>query len=240
MTLRRNTRLSIAVMAAVMVATTACTSGTTGEPSPSTDNASAEASPAFPSESVPPGVEKDSVLDLNSTKDMTGVVTTVSFADSPYAAHLPDICTFIPQKTMQQLGVETKKRGFRGTQLVSQACTMFKFDEAGNISYSVTINFFTNNITELTEPGSVVLQNRDVRLTDKISATVSKLPATSPGDPTFRESCQTSWGTFFGSINVDFRTSSPERLDPCSQSVEAATKIVSLMPKSPSQMRPAP
>lgn len=237
--LRRNTRLSSAVLAAVVVATTACTSETTGEPTPTSASASAGASPAFPSESVPPGVEKDSVLDLNSTKDMTGVVTTVPFGESPYAAHLPDICTLVPATVMEELGVTTKKRGFRGTQLVVQGCNMQHLD-TGDVTYNVTVGFYTNNLSEISAPGKAVIQRNGVKISSKISGRTSKLPPTEPGDPTFREQCGTAWGTFFGAIVVNYRTSKPESVDPCSKSESAARIIAPYMPKSPSEMRPTP
>lgn len=237
--LRRNTRLAIAVMATVMVATTACTSGTTGEPSPSSASASVEASPAFPLESVPPSVEKDSVLDLNSTKDMTGVVTTVPFGESPYAAHLPDICTFIPESAMKQLGVESKKRGFRGTQLISQVCSLFHF-ESGKVAYGVAVNFYTNNIRELLNPEIAVTLRKDVSISPRVRGVVNKLNQSGPDDTNFKQECGTAWGTFFGGIVVRYKTSTPQSVDPCARSVDAARAIVDFMPKSPSQMRPAP
>jgi len=237
-TLRRNTRLSIAVLAAIMAATTACTSGTTGDPAPSSASASAEASPAFPSESVPPGVEKDSVLDLNSTKDMTGVVTTVPIDKSPYPAHLPDICTLIPQSVMNQLGVNNKKRGFRGTQLISQACNMQHLD-AGNVTYSITINFYTNNYEEITKPSKSETLRRNIPIYRGIMASSNKLPRTGPDDTTYTEECGTAWGTFFGAIVVRYDTVTPESTDPCASAVDASRIIAPFMPKSPSEMRPA-
>lgn len=236
--LRRNTRLLIAVLATVMVATTACTSGTTGDPAPNTAIASAQTSPAFPSESVPPGVEKDSVLDLNSTKDMTGVVTTVPINKSPYLDHLPDICALIPQTAMKQLGVETRKLGFRGTQLISQVCAMQHLNE-GSIASSVAVNFYTNSYQELTAPDISQTLERNIPIYKNVLGSLNKLPESGPDNTTYKQECGTAWGTFFGGIVVRYRTSTPETVDPCARSVKAARIIAPYMPKSPSEMRPA-
>ncbi|WP_188493352.1 hypothetical protein [Williamsia phyllosphaerae] len=221
-----------------MAATTACTSGTTGDPAPNTAIASAQTSPAFPSESVPPGVKKDSVLDLNSTKDMTGVVTTVPFGESPYAAHLPDICTFVPREVMERLRVDNKRRGFTGTQLVSQACIMLR-SAAGFVQANLTVNFYTSNISEVLASDVAVVLEKDIRISAEISGTSKKLPPSGPEDSTFEEECGTAWGTFFGAIVVNYRTRNPDEDDPCAGSINAAKIIAPAMPKSPSQMRPA-
>ena len=238
-TLRHTTPLSITVLAAVIATASACTSQTAGEPTAGSASATGDNSPAFPSESVPPGVQKDSVLDLNSTKDMTGVATTVSFADSPYAAHLPDICTYIPDSVMQQLGVQTKKRGFRGTQLVTQSCVMLK---RGSIktNYSVTVNFYTNNFAEISNPARTNTFQTGVQIGPKVVAATQRLKPLGPDDLAVENVCGTAWGTFFGSIVVNYRASDPPDPQPCSQSIAAAKLIVPLMPRSPSQMRPAP
>ena len=61
-----------AIAVCVGLAASACSSGSTA--GVESASSSASASPAVPVESRPPGVQKDSVQDLNSTKDMTGVV----------------------------------------------------------------------------------------------------------------------------------------------------------------------
>jgi len=90
---------------------------------------------------VAAGVQKDSVLDLNSTKDMTGVVTTVPIGESPYDKNMPDICGFITQAAMGQLDLATKKKGFSGSPLVAQSCAL---QPAASFSsnYVLSLNIF--------------------------------------------------------------------------------------------------
>ncbi|MGU3292770.1 hypothetical protein [Williamsia sp. M5A3_1d] len=240
MTSRRTARLATIGLAGLLATITACSSATTTNDASSSSSADAAASsPAFPSESVPPGVQKDSVLDLNSTKDMTGVVTTVSGPESPYIDHLPDICGLVPDTAMQQLGVQNKSRGFRGTQLVTQSCVMQHLD-SGNVTYSVTPSFYVSNFSQITTPDVAVIQQRGIKLTDKITAITTKLPPYGPDDSTFREECGAAWGTFFGSINVNYRTKTPATDDPCEGAIRAARILAPNMPKSPSEMRAAP
>lgn len=226
-----------AIAVCVGLAASACSSGSTA--GVETASSSASASPAFPVESLPPGVEKDSVQDLNSTKDMTGVVTTVPFGQSPYAAHLPDVCDFVPENYLSQFGLLSKKRGFKGTQLVVQSCVM-QGPGASGPDYSSSVSFYTNNIDEILEPSKVELLQKDVKLSSRVSGFVEKDRPFGPDDTASIRTCGTAWGTFFGAIVVDFRSDTPSIPDPCAKSLDAAKFLVDGMPKSPSQMRAAP
>ncbi|MCP2160787.1 hypothetical protein LX12_001974 [Williamsia serinedens] len=226
-----------AIAVCVGLAASACGSGSTA--GVETASSSASASPAFPVESLPPGVQKDSVFDLNSTKDMTGVVTTVPFGQSPYAAHLPDVCNFVPQTLMDRFGFEGKRRGFRGTQLVAQACNLQHQGADGLPDYSATIGFYTNNISEVLRTDRVSILRRDVTLSPSVSATLNRLIPASSEDLTALQTCSASWGTFFGAISVSFRYFAEPPRDSCNEAVAAAKLFVSSAPKSPSQMRAA-
>lgn len=225
-----------AIAVCVGLAASACSSGSTA--GVDSASSSASASPAFPVESLPPGVQKDSVQDLNSTKDMTGVVTTVAGTDSLYVDYLPDICNFVPADVMSKLDVQNKRLGFRGNRLVSQVCSLQHYD-SGLITFSIAVNFYVNNFMEITQPSRAVIQRRGVQIVPGVSGDVIKLPESGPDDATFRQECGTAWGTFFGSIVVRFRNDADAPgIDACARSVQAAQSIAPSMPKSPSQMRP--
>lgn len=226
-----------AIAVCVGLAASACSSGSTAGVDAASSSASA--SPAFPVESLPPGVQKDSVQDLNSTKNMTGVVTTLPANQSPYIDHLPDVCSFVDSDQMRRLNLRTKKLAFKGTRLVGQACSLQGFDASGNLQATILLGFYTDNIQQITAPERAVVIALDVPITQNISGIKSKLPPTSPDDPTFMDSCSTSWGTFFGAITVDFNRGEGSSVDPCSASTDAARVLVGTMPRSPSQMRPA-
>lgn len=226
-----------AIAVCVGLAASACSSGSTA--GVETASSSASASPAFPVESLPPGVQKDSVEDLNSTKDMTGVVTTVPFGESPYAAHLPDVCQFIPNSVSTKFGMSVKRKAFRGTQLVVQTCDMQQLSPEGEVQSSITVSYYINTIQDILNPSKAEVVTPQVQLTDKVVGTVNRSIPSSPDDATSLESCGTAWGTFFGAILVIFRYFDQQNPSACEKSVEAARLIAPAAPRSPSQMRPS-
>lgn len=167
---------------------------------------------------------------------MTGIETTVPANQSPYTDHLPDICTLITPAAMQKLGMETKTRGFNGARLLTQAC-ITKSTENGDLVRAVSVDFYINNIKELTNPATVIAQGPPVAIDSKIRARIVKLAATGQDDPTYKYTCLAAWGTFFGSIGINYRVAENSGSDPCKDAVAAARIIAPLMPKSPSQMR---
>jgi hypothetical protein len=219
---------------------TACSSGSPGPLAADVSASSAPSSPGYVVESTPPGTPKDSVLDLNSTKDMTGVETTVTYNDSPYLDHFPDICTLIPDSLLPRLGAISKRRGFTGTQLQSQACSLLATrDQTGMSTGTITVNFFINNIQEQQDPETVTTIAKGVRVNEKITAVLTRLNPIRQGDTSNLTECQLTWGTFFGSIGVDYIAETPGQ-DPCQRATDVGRVIAPYMPKSPSQMRPAP
>lgn len=226
-----------AIAVCVGLAASACSAGSTA--GVESASSSASASPAFPIESLPPGVQKDSVQDLNSTKDMTGVVTTIPIGQSPYVRHLPDVCGFVSPQLMQKFGLVSKRKGYSGQDLIVQSCTMQALDNEGLASSTVTISFFTNNIAEISNPSKTALVKPNVRISDKVVGQIRKpVPATSD-DQTALQTCDTSWGTFFGAIIVSYRSLANPQSDLCGNSLEAAKLFASSAPRSPSQMRPS-
>lgn len=227
-----------AIAVCVGLAASACSSGSTA--GVESASSSASASPAFPVESLPPGVQKDSVQDLNSTKDMTGVVTTVPAGQSPYIDYLPDVCDFIPDSLLKRFGLSGKTKGFKGTRLVVQSCTMQGLDARGLASKSVTVSYYINNISEVLEPSKNQIIMPRVQLSDRVFASVKRMIPSGPEDEVTRETCGTAWGTFFGAIVVNFRQYD-EGTNPvqCQMSLAAARLVAPSSPRSPSQMRPS-
>lgn len=226
-----------AIAVCVGLVASACSSGSTAGVDAASSSASA--SPAFPVESLPQGVQKDSVEDLNSTKDMTGVVTTVPFGQSPYAAHLPDVCGFVPAALTEKFGFTSRRKGFTGTQLVAQACNFQHFDPSGSPDYTMTVGFYTNNIQELLRPDRVIILQSGIRISPRVTASLNRLIPAGSDDLTALQTCSTSWGTFFGAATVSFRFLAEPPVDSCQQSLEAAKIFAPSAPKSPSQMRPS-
>lgn len=216
----------VSVLAATMLTVSACGSGG-GSAEPA-----ASSSASIQSASVAPGVEKDSVLDLNSTKDMTGVVTTVPIGKSPYDKNMPDICNFITPAAMTKLGVDSKEKGFNSSPLVTQTCTL---TAAMNNDFLISAVIYVNNIEEHLSVPSFKGDSREVtplysnvkayKLTDRV--------ATRPGGP---YTCEVAWGTFYGTAAVRFNDDKSDA-GLCDRAFTAAQTIAPLMPKSPSQMR---
>lgn len=112
--------------------------------------------------------------------------------------------------------------------------------DGGDIPFSITVNFFTNNISEITKPSKSITVSRDLRVSNKVTASTIKIKPSRPDDETLKIDCGTAWGTFFGAIVVNFSLDHPSNIDPCQRSFEAAMILAPHMPKSPSEMRPAP
>ncbi|MCX6470064.1 MAG: hypothetical protein NTW76_12225 [Corynebacteriales bacterium] len=220
----------VSVLAATVMTVSACSSGG-GSAEPA-----ASSSARIQSASVAPGVEKDSVLDLNSTKDMTGVVTTVPIGKSPYDKNMPDICNFITPAAMTELGVETKKKGFYGSPLVYQAC-LLRPAASFTTEFTLGAGIFVNNIQEHLGAPSLrdALIRSGVSIAPKVEAYELRDRATNKtGGP---YSCEVAWGTFYGTASINIIDDNSEE-GICDRTVAAAKILQPLLPKSPSQMRP--
>ncbi|MGZ8178603.1 hypothetical protein ACXVUM_11795 [Williamsia sp. SKLECPSW1] len=174
---------------------------------------------------------------------MTGVVTTVSFADSPYAAHLPDLCEKVTPAIMRELSVASKKKGFTGSELVAQTCALSGTTPGFDIPpFTTGTVIVINNIQEvLAKPGNEIIRSR-VQLGQGVAGTVFKQTAVdlpTPGNPI--QSCRIAWGTFFGAASVIFTINDVNyAADPCERAVAAAKILLGAFPKSPSEMRATP
>lgn len=217
----------VSVLAATVMTASACSSGG-GSAEPA-----ASSSASIQSASVAPGVEKDSVLDLNSTKDMTGVITTVPIGKSPYDKNMPDICNFITPQVMSELGYDAKKKGFDGSPLVYQNCALTRSTSTDII---LGVGIFVNNIKEHLSAPSL---RRATPGTTRIFANVDayQLRDTGTNDVGGPYSCEIAWGAFYGTATVQITDyKSEDRI--CDRALAAARILGPLLPKSPSQMRP--
>ncbi len=218
----------VGVIAATVLASSACDSdgGGSGPAAPSSSSNESSAS-------VAAGVEKDSVLDLNSTKDMTGVVTTVPIGKSPYDKNMPDICGFITQGAMGKLGVVAKQKGFYGSPLVYQSCIL-RPPPSFTVDFSISAEIYVNNLQEhLSVPNLKKVQPEPTKLFENVSA--YKLRDSNVDGLT--NLCQLAWGTFYGTAVVTL-TDEKSSTNICERTLDAAKVLGPLMPKSPSQMRP--
>ncbi|MCX6469956.1 MAG: hypothetical protein NTW76_11675 [Corynebacteriales bacterium] len=215
----------VSVLAATMLAVSACSSGG-GSAEPA-----ASSSASIQSASVAPGVEKDSVLDLNSTKDMTGVVTTVPIGKSPYDKNMPDICNFITPEAMSRLGVASKDKGFSGSPLVAQNCSM---SPSANNDIFISAEIYVNNLQEhLSRPNLVKEQPNPLAIARGTNAYI----LTDRNYSGMTNVCEVAWGTFYGTAAVSL-TDNLSAANICQRAINDAKIIAPLMPKSPSEMRP--
>ncbi|WP_150116592.1 hypothetical protein [Williamsia herbipolensis] len=235
-TLTRNIGVSALGLVAVLGIAACSSDGTDNAPVASLSNPSPSSVAA--SASVPAGVEKDSVLDLNSTKDMTGVVTTVPINKSPYIDHLPDICQFIPDSVVQQLGATRKKKGFTGTRLITQGCVIQP--PLGELTFSINAAIYVNNIRELlTRPENRIFRS-NVEIASSLRGTAFQDTGVDLNDGRGYENCRVAWGTFYGAAVISFDINPGYKANTCERAISAAQEIAPFMPKSPSQMRSTP
>ena len=217
---RRGVVSVVAVLATVSLAATGCSSGGSGSSAPSAANVQ--------SVSVPPGVEKDSVRDLNSTKDMSGVVTTVPAADSPYRGLLPSVCPLFPAEALHKEAIQSAMKGL--DQKSFRSCS-FSYGGFGRKASSAGL--YIQNIEELTSQNvSYKVRSAGIDLGGNVVGRTLQ----SVADPQSTE-CVVSWGTFFGSADVRYNADVGASEDPCLSAVQLARALRQYFPSSPSQMR---
>jgi hypothetical protein len=216
--------------AVIAVAVSACGSGGSG----GEVSSSAPSSAGVSSMPVPPGVPKDSVLDLNSTKDMTGVVTTVPIGQSPYDENMPDLCAFLPQSALDLVGMVAKKKSFYGPKLITQSCQLTPApSESGGAGIDFTA--YVNNIGEYLANPDIAKIDEIVLMEPAVRATVVRARGTDFTEGAW--GCGVVWGTFFGTASISILDFDTDK-DICLRAVVAARKLAPFMPKSPSEMRP--
>ncbi|MGU3292472.1 hypothetical protein [Williamsia sp. M5A3_1d] len=224
-------KITVASLAAVVAVVASACGG--GDPGGSAASSVAPSVAGVSSVPVPAGVAKDSVLDLNSTKDMTGVVTTVPIGESPYDENMPDICPFIPQSAMDQLGMGLKEKSFSGRKLVTQSCILSRpgvtqYDE----QYDATIS--VNNFAEYKTNPRFVFVRENFQISSKLTGSVIRNRTVD--FPPNVSRCEVSWGTFYGTASVAFLNAKSDS-EICERAEIAAKVLAPGMPKSPSEMR---
>ncbi|MBT0566258.1 hypothetical protein [Williamsia sp. CHRR-6] len=225
--------MAIVPMAVTCLISAACGSDTSGTANTTPSSSVAPSAPASTTIKLPPGIAKDSPQDLNSTKDMTGVVTTVPGTKSIYIDYLPDVCKFIPDSVVTQLGAVSKEKAFNRPRLVLQSCVFGAPDSA----FGLIAGVYINNIQELIGNSDNRILNPSLKLTDKITAVLYQDTNLDLPDGRGNENCRVSWGTFYGTADVEARSIPGYRSNPCERVVDAARKIAPYMPTRPAQMR---
>lgn len=228
---RRTTAVASAVLAAALVAVVGCSSSAEG---PDPQAASSSSNPAaLP---TPAGTVPDSIQDINSTKDMTGVVTTYSNDENPYLKLIPYVCTFLPDSlTKQVLGMETKQTGFGGQHTLLQTCSMAGPSGPNYEQIGITVTVQATSYAEDTASPKHTNIARAVPIWRDVTGSLYQNPGDVSEDLVY---CNLSWGTFYGSAVVTVYTRDGYRADPCDKAKEFAPKIAPLLPSRPVQMRP--
>ncbi|MBT0567665.1 hypothetical protein [Williamsia sp. CHRR-6] len=207
----------VAVVSVLVVAE--CSSGTSG--SPNSDAAKVV------SVSVPADVPKDSIRDLNSTKDMSGVVTTIPENQSPYVGNLPQVCPFLPKKPIEALGAEKILLNLDGEYI--QSCRFQPEGIEGWIAaaaiYTVPYYQFVNGDSYGIVGGPLTLPTGKpgVYLRNKVLADSRE--------------CVVAWGTFYGVAEVSYNRASDSSEDECARALEYAKIVEPALPREPAQMR---
>ncbi len=226
-----------ALVIAAVVGVSGCTSGTSGEAGPAASAASSPNSGLLPTSA---GVKPDSTEDVNSTKDMTGVVTTYSDADSPknpYYSLIPYVCPFLPDSiTRGNLGMTQIINGFGGQHSLLNLCNMQSEADANTgarLGIAVTMQ-----ATSFADVGASPTHT-DIAKNVHIWRNVSGLIYKNAGDDDARTRvCNLAWGTFYGTAVVTVDVYENPAIDPCAKVVEVAKLAAPYLPSKPIQMRP--
>ncbi|MBT0567661.1 hypothetical protein [Williamsia sp. CHRR-6] len=207
----------VAVVSVLVVA--GCSSGTSG--SPNSDAAKVV------SVSVPADVPKDSIRDLNSTKDMSGVVTTIPENQSPYVGNLPEICPFLPRKQLEALGASKVTSAILSDYI--QSCAFQPDSNQGWVGASA---IYTLPLYQYKSGQTYRVIREGVPLPGGRVGTLLRQRL----DPDSRE-CVVAWGTFYGVAEVSYNRSADSSEDECQRALSYAEVVAPNLPTRPSQMR---
>ncbi|MBT0568488.1 hypothetical protein [Williamsia sp. CHRR-6] len=200
--------------------------------------ACSESSPRSSGDNAPDspvsGVAKDSPADVNSTKDMTGVVMEYPPGKNPYFNRMPDVCKFIPDSLMKELGMIRKKTGFDGSSELFQSCNMYGVPQENGAQLSISAGLYAQNISSSTDPSRNQIVNSKVDLGRNVIGTVYISPKT---NVELLQNCFLDWGTFYGTASVNVGSARQAVADPCDGIVEIAKKILPYLPSKPYQLR---
>ncbi|WP_253660132.1 hypothetical protein [Williamsia maris] len=191
-------------------------------------------------------MKPDSIEDVNSTKDMTGVVTTYSDADSPknpYFDLIPYVCPFLPDSiTRGKLGMTQISNGFAGQHRLLNLCNMQ--NEAaplGGARLSISVTLQATSFTDVFASPTHTNVATSVPIWRNVTGLVYKNAGDdddrSDGTPRTRV-CNMVWGTFYGTARVAVLAGFGYRVDPCRKVVEVAKLVAPYLPSKPIQMRP--
>lgn len=228
---RRRFWVVASLLAAVSLLAASCSSS--GSTAPSAASSSSSNSSILP---TPSGTVPDSIEDVNSNKDMTGVVTQLSGDKNPYNTLIPYVCPFLPDSLTQgKLGMSSKRTSFGGKHTLIQACDMATDTGPNYEQLSIGVIIRSVSIADLLRvPGISVLRS-GVRIAANVTGILYKLSTDDKGSAKF---CNLAWGTFYGSAAVTVSVDNGYAADPCAKAVEVAPEISPFLPKEPLQMRP--
>ncbi|MBJ7291144.1 hypothetical protein [Williamsia sp.] len=228
---RRTTAVASAVLAAALVAVVGCSPSADG---PAPQAASSSSNPdALP---TPEGTVPDSIEDINSTKDMTGVVTTYSNDANPYIKLIPYVCPFLPDSlTREKLGMVDKQTGFGGQHTLLQICNMGSATGPNYEQLGITVTVQATSFSDATSTASINKIAEDVPVWKNVTGTVYK---NSIDDTDEEKVCNIVWGTFYGSAVVSIFVSKGYVADACQKAPEVARMVAPFLPSTPSEMRP--
>ncbi|MBT0567664.1 hypothetical protein [Williamsia sp. CHRR-6] len=210
--------LGCGVMVSVLVVA-GCSSGTSGLPN-------SDAAKVV-SVSVPADVLKDSIRDLNSNKDMSGVVTTIPENQSPYVGHLPQVCPFLPKKPLEALGAKKIVLNLDGEYI--QSC---RFQPDGIEGWGAAAAIFTVPEYDYKDNPAYKVIREGIMLPRNNKAFMMK--STSGGDS--RE-CVVAWGTFYGVAETNYNASFDSSENECDRALAYAKIVAEYLSIKPSQMR---
>ncbi|WP_299575251.1 hypothetical protein [uncultured Williamsia sp.] len=177
---------------------------------------------------------------MNSTKDMTGVVTTLSDHDSPrnpYFDLIPNVCAFLPDSlTKDRLGMAEKNTGFAGKHSLLQLCNMATTSGPNYEQLGLVVTIQATSIADVSSNP----EHRDIDKSVPVWRNVTGVLYKNPADDTQGDQvCNLAWGTFYGSAVVTVSTTGGYKADPCSKAREFSAEIAPYLPSRPVQMRPS-
>ncbi|MBT0567151.1 hypothetical protein [Williamsia sp. CHRR-6] len=180
------------------------------------------------------GVVKDSIEDVNSNKDMTGVVTTIAGDRNPYVRLIPYVCKFLPDSVTKALGMVRKQNAFGGQHKFLQACSMQSEEFQTGGSIGLTISVQASTLAEVTGGERRKILKNNIELGSNVLGTSYKLDG---DDGENFSTCNVVWGTFYGTAVSTVIAYRQGDLDSCSKAIGAARAVLPYLPRKPIQMR---
>ncbi|GAB2655040.1 hypothetical protein GCM10027169_18870 [Gordonia jinhuaensis] len=174
-------------------------------------------------------------MNVNSTKDLSTVTATIDGEHSPYADSLPNICPRFPDSALIKAGLDPQmgRNPLSGkTTGLLQSCSLAASDPSGREFqlWSVAVGITSQNIRQIIDQSQIHVIRSNVSIGPH-----SAYMFHSDGDGPLE--CSVAWGTFFGSVMIDFNGEEWDPIDPCAKVVDVAKVLYPYIPARPSEMR---